>query len=57
MLRLTGVGPRTAGELWRTLGIASLDDLIGYLATDRAMAPHLEAVRSYRERYGVKVDA
>jgi orotate phosphoribosyltransferase len=39
------------------VSIASLDDLIGYLATDRAMAPHLEAVRLYRERYGVTVDA
>ena len=27
MLRLTGVGPRTAGELWRARGIASLEEL------------------------------
>jgi DNA polymerase (family 10) len=27
MLRLTGVGPRTAGELWRSRGIASLEEL------------------------------
>jgi orotate phosphoribosyltransferase len=39
------------------ISIASLDDLIGYLATDRAMAPHLEAVRTYREHYGVTADA
>jgi orotate phosphoribosyltransferase len=39
------------------ISIASLDDLIGYLATDPAMAVHLEAVRLYRERYGVTVDA
>lgn len=37
--------------------IATLDDLIGYLANDRALAPHLEAVRQYRERYGVTADA
>ena len=34
------------------IGIATLEDLIGYLATDRRLAPHLEAVRQYRERYG-----
>jgi orotate phosphoribosyltransferase len=39
------------------ISIATLDDLIGYLATDRALAPHLGAVRQYRERYGVTVDA
>jgi orotate phosphoribosyltransferase len=39
------------------ISIASLDDLIGYLATDSAMTAHLDAVRLYRERYGVTVDA
>ena len=47
------------GEIYNVpvISIATLDDLIGYLATDRGMAPHLEAVRSYRERYGVTIDA
>src|SRR5687767_10045036 len=27
MLRLTGVGPRTAGEIWRARGISSLEEL------------------------------
>lgn len=35
------------------ISIATLDDLVGYLAADTALTPHLEAVRSYRERYGV----
>jgi orotate phosphoribosyltransferase len=39
------------------ISIASLDDLIGFLATDRAMTPQLEAVRIYRENYGVTADA
>ena len=39
------------------ISIASLDDLIGFLATDRAMTPQLEAVRIYREHYGVTADA
>lgn len=38
------------------ISIATLDDLIGFLATDRARGPHLEAVRQYRERYGVTAD-
>ena len=38
------------------IAIATLDDLIGYLAADRALAPHLEAVGRYRERYGVTAD-
>jgi orotate phosphoribosyltransferase len=38
------------------ISIASLDDLIGYLATDRKLASHLGAVQLYRERYGVTVD-
>ena len=39
------------------IAIATLEDLIGYVATDRSLAPHLEAVRDYRERYGVTADA
>jgi orotate phosphoribosyltransferase len=39
------------------ISIATLDDLIDYLANDRSLAPHLEAVRRYRERYGVTADA
>ena len=39
------------------ISIATLDDLVGYLAADRALTPHLEAVRHYRERYGVTADA
>ncbi len=27
LLRVPGIGPRTAGDLWRSLGIATLDDL------------------------------
>lgn len=38
------------------IGIATLDDLVGYLAADSALEPHLEAVRLYRERYGVTAD-
>jgi orotate phosphoribosyltransferase len=39
------------------ISIATLEDLIGYLGTDRGLEPHLEAVRLYRERYGVTADA
>jgi len=39
------------------ISIATLDDLIGYLAADAALTPHLEAVRLCRERYGVTADA
>ena len=39
------------------ISIATLEDLIGYLATDRRLSSHLEAVRHYRERYGVTADA
>jgi orotate phosphoribosyltransferase len=35
------------------IGIATLDDLVGYLAADPAQGPNLGAVRLYRERYGV----
>jgi orotate phosphoribosyltransferase len=36
-----------------TISIASLDDLIAYLQTDKSMSNHLEAVGKYREKYGV----
>jgi orotate phosphoribosyltransferase len=39
------------------ISIATLDDLVGYLAADPASTPQLEAVRLYRERYGVTADA
>ena len=39
------------------ISIATLEDLIEYLANDPSLAPHLEAVRRYRERYGVTADA
>lgn len=38
------------------IGIATLDDLVGYLAADPALGPDLKAVRSYRDRYGVTAD-
>ena len=39
------------------ISIATLDDLVGYLTADAALTPQLEAVRLYRERYGVTADA
>ena len=39
------------------ISIATLDDLVSYLAGDPALTPQLEAVRLYRERYGVTADA
>jgi orotate phosphoribosyltransferase len=39
------------------ISIATLDDLIAYLSSDKALAPQLEAVRRYRLRYGVAEDA
>lgn len=38
------------------ISIATLDDLVGYLEADPASTPQLEAVRHYRERYGVIAD-
>jgi orotate phosphoribosyltransferase len=38
------------------ISIATLDDLVAYLSSEPAAARHLEAVRRYRERYGVTVD-
>lgn len=53
-----GKGPFSAVQEVRqnytipVISIATLEDLIGFLATDRALAGHLEAVQRYRERYG-----
>ena len=58
-----GTGDKSATEQVRqmygipVISIATLEDLIGYLATDPGLEPHLEAVRQYRERYGVTADA
>jgi len=38
------------------ISIATLDDLVGFLAADPASTAPLEAVRRYRERYGVTAD-
>jgi orotate phosphoribosyltransferase len=38
------------------ISIATLDDLVGYLAADPALAAELEAVQRYRDRYGVTAD-
>jgi len=47
LLAIPGVGPRTAGELWRNLGVASLDDLgraarEGRLRTSKGMSEKTE---------------
>lgn len=58
-----GTGERSAVQDVRqnykmpVISIATLDDLVGYLAADAALTPQLEAVRLYRERYGVTADA
>jgi orotate phosphoribosyltransferase len=36
------------------VSIATLDDLLGYLQGQDGMMQNLQAVQSYRERYGVK---
>ena len=36
------------------VSIATLDDLLGYLQEQPQMIEHLSAVRTYRDRYGVK---
>ena len=41
----------------RVISIASLDDLVGFLADDPALSTNLDAVRAYRDRYGVTADA
>ena len=57
-----GAGPLSAVQEVRqiynmpVIGIATLDDLVGYLAADPAQGPNLGAVRLYRERYGVTAD-
>ena len=38
------------------ISIATLDDLLGYLRTEREMEQNLTAVQSYRDRFGVKND-
>lgn len=35
------------------MAIATLDDLLGYLQNDGQMVQHLQAVKNYRNRYGV----
>ena len=37
------------------ISIATLDDLIGYLQSDRSFSRELDAVNKYREQYGVRV--
>jgi orotate phosphoribosyltransferase len=39
------------------ISIATLEDLLGYLASEPALTGQLDAVRRYRERYGVNADA
>ena len=41
----------------RVISIATLDDLAAFLERDPALNSHLEAVRAYRDRYGVSADA
>jgi orotate phosphoribosyltransferase len=41
----------------RVISIATLADLVTFLTADPALGPQLEAVRAYRERYGVTADA
>jgi orotate phosphoribosyltransferase len=38
------------------VSIATLDDLLGYLQDEADMMQNLDAVQSYRDRYGVKND-
>jgi len=35
------------------IAIATLDDLLGYLQNDEQMVQNLQAVKTYRSRYGV----
>ena len=41
----------------RVISIATLEDLVKFLTVDPALGPQLEAVRLYRERFGVTRDA
>jgi len=58
-----GLGPLSAvQEVEQTYGIpvisiATLDDLVSYLASDPGFARDLTAVNDYREQYGVKAHA
>jgi orotate phosphoribosyltransferase len=58
-----GVGAMSAVQEVRemygmpVISIATLDHLIGYLSVDAAHANDLDAVRRYREQYGVQPDA
>ena len=38
------------------VSIAALDDLLGYLQDQPEMVQNLQAVQSYRDRYGVEND-
>ena len=57
-----GAGERSAVQEVRqnygmaVISIATLDDLVGYLAADAGSTARLKAVRDYRERYGVTAD-
>lgn len=57
-----GLGPRSAvQEVQETFGVpviavATLDDLIGYLADSPELAANLEAVKHYRDTYGISAD-
>jgi len=55
--RLSAVQEVSQTYKMAVISIATLDDLVGYLAADPASTPQLEAVRLYRERYGVTADA
>jgi orotate phosphoribosyltransferase len=54
-----GAGARSAAQEVKqsynipVISIATLDDLVGYLGTDPALASELVAVGRYREQYGV----
>jgi len=50
LLAVPGLGPRTAGDLWRALGITSLDEL-----ESAARAGRLRAVRGISERTEKKI--
>jgi orotate phosphoribosyltransferase len=58
-----GLGPLSAvQEVEQTynipvVSIATLDDLVSYLESDRAFSRELEAVNRYREQYGVRAHA
>ena len=39
----------------QVFSIITLNDLISYLAEDPQMDSHLQAVRAYREQYGIEI--